>query len=127
MAINSVSFGDSIQDLINKPQKYTTQPAASSKVQGDEFKKSHKGLKVATGIAALAAIGIAALAVISQRPETIEKIKNWKFLKENESLRNLAKNAKNFGEQVYNGAKNFFAGLKAKAPEVADEAKNSLS
>ena len=118
MAINPVSFkADSFYELINKEQAYPAQTAAAAKVKGDEFKKSHKGLKTIAGLAGIAAIAIGTLAYVSQKPDLVNKIKGYKFIQENESLRNFAKSAKKFGEGVYDGAKKLFV----KAPEVIQQ------
>ena len=116
MAINSVSFGDSIQDLINKPQKYTAQPAAASKVQGDEFKKSHKGAKVLGGAVVLAGIAAAVLGGLAKAGKLPEG-----------TIKTVGDKIAGYADKAVQWGKGIIENLKAKAPAAVEAAEEAAS
>ncbi len=117
MNISPISFAGTtnFQDIISRPQAYTaTKPAASTSIK--EEGKSHKGLKVAAGIIAVAGLVAGAL-VLGVNKGTFTKETSNKILKKiNPYLQNAG-----------TGIKTAYAAVKTRAQKICTTVSEKFS
>lgn len=131
MSVTSVSFGNSqvFQDLINKPQSYTTQtPSATTNIAGEE--KPKKGTKIGVGLVVTA---VALAAALGYAAKTGKFDKLVEATKDNNIFSKIVNGAKTAGEWIANKATSlkdklfkFKEGSKKATETIQDNAEKAI-